>query len=395
MAVGDIVSGYDGIREKQEALYVDLHQHPELSMEEERTRGIIADKLREFDYDVVEVGGGIVGVLENGDGPTVMLRADFDALPIQEDTGLDYASTVDGVMHACGHDSHVAALMGVAALMKDATDAWSGTLEVLFQPGEETAEGAQSMVDAGVVDKVTKPDVMLGQHVFCSVVPAGSVAIKPGPVLSTATSVTVKVFGAGSHGSMPHLSVDPVVLASSIVMRLQTIVSRELNPSEFGVVTVGSVQAGSKANVIPFDATLKINIRAYDEEVRDKIIAAIERIVKAECEAARSPKEPEFSFSDQCPLTDNDADVTARVREALEEHLGSDRVQDADRFTASEDFSVVADAFGTPYCYWIFGGGKEGEEMPNHSPFFAPVQQPTLQTGTEALITAAYAWLGK
>ncbi len=312
MSVRTVCSNYDSVKAWQEPLYKDLHRHPELSMQEERTLGIIKDELSELGFHQIEVGGGVVGVLENGAGSTVMLRADFDGLPVKEDTGLDYASTdtaVDQegnavpVMHACGHDSHVASLLGMGALMAQATDQWSGTLQLIFQPGEEIAAGAQSMVDDGLVDKVATPDVVLGQHVFASNFPAGTVALASGPFMSTAVSMDVKVYGQGSHGSMPHLSVDPVVLASSIVMRLQTVISRELNPSEFGVLTVGAINAGSKANIIPFEANLKINVRAYSEQVRDKITGAIERIVNAECEAAGSPPSSATTIPTRLPAT--------------------------------------------------------------------------------------------
>lgn len=403
MTVRSVCSNYDSVKVWQEPLYKDIHQHPELSMQEERTLGVIKHKLAEIGFQQVEVGGGVVGVLENGAGPTVMLRADFDGLPVQEDTGLDYASTdsaVDSegntvpVMHACGHDSHVASLLGMGALMAQATDQWTGTLQLIFQPGEEIAAGAQSMVDDGLVDKIASPDAVLGQHVFASQFPAGTVALASGPFMSTAVNMDVKVYGQGSHGSMPHLSVDPVVLASSIVMRLQTVISRELNPSEFGVLTVGAINAGSKANIIPFEASLKINVRAYSEQVRDKITSAIERIVNAECQVAGSPKLAEFSYHDSYPLTSNDETTTARLKEAFISHFGADRVLDADPLTASEDFSTIARAFGVPYCFWVFSGREEGKDVPNHSPHFAPLLQPTLRTGTEALVAAALSYLG-
>ena len=403
MSVRTVCSNYDSVKVWQEPLYKDLHQHPELSMQEERTLGIIKDKLADLGFHQIEVGGGVVGVLENGAGPTVMLRADFDGLPVKEDTGLDYASTdtavdPDGntvpVMHACGHDSHVASLLGMGALMAQATDQWSGTLQLIFQPGEEIAAGAQSMVDDGLVDKVATPDVVLGQHVFASNFPAGTVALASGPFMSTAVSMDVKVYGQGSHGSMPHLSVDPVALASAIVMRLQTVISRELNPSDFGVLTVGAINAGSKANIIPFEANLKINVRAYSEQVRDKITGAIERIVAAECQAAGSPHPAEFTYHDSYPLTSNDKDTTERLQEAFTAYFGTDRVLDAEPLTASEDFSTIARAFGVPYCFWVFSGREEEKDLPNHSPHFAPLLQPTLRTGTEALIAAAMSYLG-
>ncbi|WP_411709558.1 amidohydrolase [Corynebacterium sp. LaCa116] len=395
MSIADILAHASDATEWQEVLYKDLHQHPELSMAEERTRGVIAEKLREFPgVEVLELGGGIVGILRNGAGATVLERADFDALPIVEDTGLEYAATGEA-MHACGHDAHVTGLLGATEALAKATDAWSGTFIALFQPGEETAEGAQSMVEAGLTDTIPTPDVALGQHIFIDEnAPAGTVLIAPGPVLSTATSLTVTVFGHGSHGSMPHLSVDPVVLASSIVLRLQTVVSREVDPHEFAVLTVGAVQAGTKANIIPDSATLRINIRAYDENIRAQIVEAIHRIIEAECQAAMSPREPEFVQSDNYPLTVNDKDATEKVRAQLIDVLGGDSVLDMEPWTASEDFSRIPDAFGAPYCFWGFGGRTDGASIPNHNPRFAPELQPTLNTATQALIAAAYAYLG-
>ena len=393
--VNDIVSRADELLEWQEDFYKDLHSHPELSMEEERTRGVIADKLDELGISNQEIGGGVVGTVENGDGPTVMLRADFDGLPVAEETGLDYAADPDaGVMHACGHDTHVTALMGMAQLMVESTDAWSGTLHLLFQPGEETGAGAQAMLDDALVDKVSAPDVVLGQHVFGMDVPAGSLAIAPGSVMSAAVSMRIKVFGDGSHGSMPHLGVDPVVLASSIVTRLQAVISREIAPGDFGVITVGSISAGKKANVIADSATLEINIRAYDEDKRDFLVDAVHRVVDGQCAISRSPKDPEYEEYDHFPLTVNDEDTTAQVKAALVDHFGEDKVFHTDPVTASEDFSHVPDAYDAPYCYWFFGGLPEGESIPNHSPKFAPVMQPTLRTGTEALVAAACAFLG-
>ena len=395
MSIADILAHASDATEWQEVLYKDLHQHPELSMAEERTRGVIAEKLREFPgVEVLELGGGIVGILRNGAGATVLERADFDALPIVEDTGLEYAATGEA-MHACGHDAHVTGLLGATEALAKATDAWSGTFIALFQPGEETAEGAQSMVEAGLTDTIPTPDVALGQHIFIDEnAPAGTVLIAPGPVLSTATSLTVTVFGHGSHGSMPHLSVDPVVLASSIVLRLQTVVSREVDPHEFAVLTVGAVQAGTKANIIPDSATLRINIRAYDENIRAQIVEAIHRIIEAECQAAMSPREPQFVQSDNYPLTVNDKDATEKVRAQLIDVLGGDSVLDMEPWTASEDFSRIPDAFGAPYCFWGFGGRTDGASIPNHNPRFAPELQPTLNTATQALIAAAYAYLG-
>ncbi|GAA4287223.1 M20 family metallopeptidase [Georgenia daeguensis] len=387
----------------QEELYRHLHAHPELSSHEVETAAEIAARLEGFGYAVERIGGGVVGVLTNGGGPTVLVRADIDALPVTEQTGLPYASavtTVDesgatvGVMHACGHDVHVACLLGAAELVAGRTQAWGGTFVALFQPAEETAVGARAMVEDGLTTKVPRPDVAFGQHVLNH--EAGVLGTQTGPVLSAGDSVRITVFGKGSHGSMPHLSVDPVVLAASIVLRLQTIVSREVRPGEFAVVTVGSSVAGSKSNIIPDRAVLLVNLRTYDMGVRQTVVDAVERIVRAECEAAGSPQPPTFEYYDQYPLTDNHPEVTATVTEAFRAHFGQDRVMELGRVTASEDFSRVPDAFGTPYTYWGVGGFAPGHPgPPNHSPTFAPLIQPTLSAGTEAIVVAAMAYLGK
>ncbi|MCG2621392.1 M20 family metallopeptidase [Arthrobacter sp. I2-34] len=391
----------------QRELYKDLHRHPELSLQEERTAGRIEQELSGFGYNVQRIGGtGVVGVLANGPGSTVLARADTDALPVTEATGLDYASTVEGVMHACGHDMHIVSLLGAAKLMAGGRDAWSGTYVALFQPAEETAAGSRAMVDDGLADKVPRPDVAFAQHVMPK--EAGMIGTTAGPVLSAGDSLKITVFGRGAHGSMPHLAVDPVVLAASIVLRLQTIVSRETQPGEFAVVTVGASNAGTKSNIIPDRAELLLNLRTYDEALRKRIMASIERIVKGECAAAGSPREPEFEYYDQFPLTSNDADTTQRVTAAFTEHFGADAVFHADPVTASEDFSRIPAAFGVPYTYWIVGSvppeayrravenGTVSQDIPaNHSPFFAPAIDPTLGTATQAQVVAALSYLSK
>jgi hippurate hydrolase len=298
-------------------------------MQETQTTAEIDRRLTEFGYDVQAVGGGVVGVLSNGRGPTVLMRADIDALPVAELTGLPYASQVAArdangasvpVMHACGHDLHITSLLGAAQLLSAGKAFWSGTFVALFQPGEETADGAKAMVDDGLISRVPRPDVAFGAHVLSH--EAGVIATQAGPVLSVGDSIKITVFGRGSHGSMPHLSVDPVVLAASIVLRLQTVVSRETKPGEFAVVTVGSSAAGAKSNIIPDRAVLLVNTRAYDLTVRDQLLHSIERIVRAECDAAGSPEPPTFEYYDRFPLTDNDPGVTARVTEAFEAHFG-------------------------------------------------------------------------
>jgi amidohydrolase len=409
-----VLAGLDQMRGWQEDFYRDLHRHPELSHQERRTAGRVAERLRHDGYEVHEgVGGtGVVGVLRNGAGPTVLLRADMDALPVREATGLGYASTVtvvgaDGnqvpVMHACGHDVHVACLAGAAHLLAGARGAWHGNLVAVFQPAEEVGDGARAMVDGGLAALIPAPDVALAQHVLAF--PAGQVGTRPGPVLSAADSMRITVHGRGAHGSMPQAAVDPVVLAAAIIVRLQTIVSRENSPGEPAVLTVGSVQAGSKANVIPGSAQLLLNMRTYSGATRTSMLGAIRRIVTAECQASGSPQDPEFEPYERYPLTTNDDAATARVAEAFAASFGG-RAQTLPPQSASEDFSDIPTALGVPYTYWGIGGtdpaayhqaqqaGRVQQDIPvNHSPAFAPVIQPTLDTGTQALVTAALAWL--
>ncbi len=409
----EILAGYDGLQADQEAFYKDLHQHPELSHQEHRTAQRVAGQLRQYGCTVQDgIGGtGVVGVLSNGDGPTVLVRADMDALPVKEDTGADYASTAtaqdaDGnevpVAHACGHDIHVSCLLGMTKLMADHPGPWNGTLLALFQPAEETGDGAQGMVDDGLLTRIPAPDVALAQHVLRGV--SGSVGTRSGPFLSAADSIKITVYGRGGHGSMPQNTIDPVVLAAVIVVRLQTVVSREIAPGETAVLTVGSSQAGTTSNVIPDHAVLQLNIRSYSQQTRQRMLAAIQRIVRAECQASGSPKDPGFETLDSYPLTDNDAGATSRVAAAFSAYFG-DRALQWDQQTASEDFSNIPRAAGVPYTYWAIGGTdpqtyrtaeKNGhlDDLPaNHSPKFLPVLQPTLRAGTEALTAAALAWL--
>lgn len=394
-AVADTLVGLEATTQWQEELYKHLHRNPELSFEEVETRAEIVRRLQSYGFETQEIGGGVVGVLANGEGRTVLFRADMDALPVTENTGLEYASTKPGVMHACGHDAHVTSALGAAELLSQNRATWSGTYIALFQPAEELSTGAQAMVDDGLVDKVPTPTVCLSQHVLTAP-EAGHIGTTAGPVLSAGDSIKVTVFGKGSHGSMPHLGIDPVVLASTIVVRLQTIVARVLAPSDFGVVTVGSIQAGTKANIIPDHAVLLLNVRTYDNGVRDRVLEAIERIIRAECEASNSPKPPEFDYFERYPLTDNDETTNEFVTEAFCRHFGTDRVHHLPRVPASEDFSVIPDAFGVPYTYWGNGGFLPGMTvLPNHNPGFAPAIQPTLRTGTEAIIAATLAYLGR
>ncbi|GAA2202232.1 amidohydrolase [Sinomonas flava] len=411
-----ILSGQAAIADWQESLYKDFHLNPELSHQEVRTSGIVAEQLGDSGYEVHQgIGGtGLAGVLSNGEGPTVLLRADMDALPVAEATGLDYASQATAtdetgkqtpVMHACGHDAHTACLLGAARLFAQERGAWSGTLIALFQPAEELGDGAQTMVDGGLVTTVPKPDVALAQHIL--VHPAGTVSTYAGAFLSMADSIRVTLYGRGSHGSMPHLSIDPAVLASMVVVRLQAVVAREVPPGEFAVLTVGRIAVGAKSNIIDDHAVLELNIRTYSQGIRDQLLAAIERIAKAESAASGSPRDPEIEIYNSYPLTDNDPGVTAKVAEAFAAYFPPEAVGDYGRQTASEDFSDIPTAFGVPYTYWGVGmvdpeayraaeaAGEVSSLPANHSPKFAPALEPTLSTGTAALVVAASAWLGK
>ena len=416
-SIAEVMNGLHETSTWQESVYKDIHAHPELSFQETKTAALAASKLKAFGYEVVEGVGrtGVVGVLRNGEGQTVLARADMDALPVRENTGLPYASTrtaIDdagntvGVAHACGHDAHVTCLLGAAELMAQAPQSWAGTFIALFQPAEEVAGGAKAMMDSGLRDRIPKPDVAFAQHVLAY--PAGKIGTQSGPVLSAGDSIRITLFGKGAHGSMPHNSVDPVVLAALVVLRLQTIVSRETKPGEFAVLTVGSSVAGSKSNIIPDRAVLLVNLRTYDMRVRQRMIDSIERMVKAECEASGSPRPPEFQYFDQYPLTDNDPQVTEKIASAFHSYFGPEIVFDLGRQTASEDFSAIPEAFGTPYTYWGVGctdpekyqraldAGRVEQDIPvNHSEFFAPVIEPTLSNGTQALVVAALTYLAK
>lgn len=401
-AVQKILSDLDETQAERERQYKYFHQHPELSMKEDHTAQTIIDILSKAGIETKRVGKtGVVAEIKNGEGPVVAMRADIDALPIKENSGKDYTSTVStqdengktvGVSHACGHDFHISSLLGALKAFNKHKDAWRGTYIGVFQPGEETAQGAKDLVENGITSMIAKPDVYLGQHVF-GAIPAGTVGIRSGAFLTTAASIRVHIFGKGSHGSMPELSVDPVVVASSIVLKLQTIVSRELAAKDYAIVTVGALNAGSKSNIIPDDAELLINTRTYSEDTQKFVHNAIERIVRGECELARCPKKPEFTYYDRYPLTNNDKNASLRVRKAFDEYFGEDSVN-ISRASASEDFSIVANAFNTPYAYWGLGGFEDMKNAPgNHNPAFAPDLQPTLNRGLESAVVAACAWL--
>ncbi|MFP3986286.1 amidohydrolase [Streptomyces sp. E11-3] len=400
-------------------LYEDLHAHPELSFQEVRTAGAVAARLREQGWEVTEgVGGtGVVGVLTGGEGPVVLLRADMDALPVREETGLPYASTVravDGhgnevpVMHACGHDMHVTCLLGATAQLAENREHWSGTVVAVFQPAEEIG-GAPKMIEDGFLDRFPRADVCLAQHVMPA--PVGFIATRPGPLMSASDGLRVLLHGRGGHGSAPELTVDPVVMAAAIVMRLQTVVSREVGGTQTAVVTVGSIHSGTKENIIPDTAEMLINIRSTTPAVRDRVLASVERIIRAEAAASGAPKDPEMTRLPSFPVTNNDAETTAVVTAALGDALGADRVMTLPQpFTGSEDFGVFGTALGAPSVMWHFGGadpalfqdidpddllenGLPATIPANHSPRYAPVPDPTIEVGVTALLAAAAHWL--
>ena len=405
-----------GLLPELEKLYTDVHAHPELSMQETRTAGLAAGHLRTAGYEVTSDIGktGVVGLLRNGEGPTVMLRADMDALPVPEATGAPYASTATAVdsegktvpvMHACGHDMHVAWLVGATTLLAQTRASWRGTVMAVFQPAEETAEGAQAMIDDGLFRRFSKPDVVLGQHVMVG--PAGVVGGRPGVITSAADSFQIRMFGRGAHGSMPQAAVDPVVMAAATVLRLQGIVARELAPTEAAVVTVGSLQAGTKENVIPDEAVIKLNARTFDEGVRKRVLAAITRIVNAEAAASGAPRPPEITPLDRYSLVKNDLQATERVLDAFRQHFPADRIRNTAPTSASEDFGTFGAEWQAPSVFWFVGGTDpnayakaEAEnrlnDIPtNHNPRFLPVLHPTLETGVKALMVAARAWLSQ
>ncbi|SEK26142.1 amidohydrolase [Nonomuraea pusilla] len=411
LSVDTVLAGLDGIRSDLEAFYRDLHAHPELGHQETRTAARAAERLRAYGYDVSDrIGGtGVVGVLSNGDGPCVLFRADMDALPIEERTGLPYASTaVDGdgrpVMHACGHDVHVTALLGAARLMAQARAAWKGTHIALFQPAEESGEGARAMIADGLADRIPKPDVCLAQHVLPY--PAGQVLTRPGPALSATDNYRITVHGRSAHGSSPDRGVDPVVMASMLVVRLQTVVSREVSPLTPVVLTVGSIHSGANPNNIPETAEIQLNVRTYQEEVRQRVKDAIVRIAHAECAASGAPQPPDIDHFGTLPPTINDEETTRRVATSFSAFFG-ERARELGIQTASEDFSEIPKALGVPFTYWGFGGtdpalyaraaakGTIATDVPtNHNAAFAPVVQPTLDTGVQAAVVSALAYLG-
>src|SRR5579859_5589361 len=385
------------------ALYVDLHEHPELSGHETQTAAKLAERLRRAGYTVTEhVGGtGVVAILKNGPGPTIMLRTELDALPVEEKTGLPYASKVHTkddsgrdvpVDHACGHDLHMAAILGTAEIMATSKNTWHGTLILIGQPAEETISGAEAMIRDGLFTRFPKPDVAVALHVG-NELPAGTVSITPGVYNTNADSVRITIYGKGGHGSAPHTTVDPIVIAARTILALQTIVSREVKPGEMAVVTVGYIQAGNKNNIIPDQAEMGLTVRTFKQDVRKQVLAAITRVTKAESAAGGAPREPLIEHNEATDSVYNNPALAERMKAPLEAALGKGNVTIAEPIAPSEDFSYFV-AQGVPGFYFSLGGADPeklaqakaaGVMLPsNHSPLFTPDVDPALHAGIVA-----------
>ncbi len=408
------LAGIDGIYPELDALYLDLHQNPELSGHEEKTAAKLADRLRRLGYEVTTgVGGhGIVALMRNGNGPTVMLRADMDALPIQEKTELPYASKITApgptgtlvpVMHACGHDVHMSSLIGAATLLARMKDRWRGTLMLIGQPAEETLSGAEAMIKDGLFTRFPKPAYAVAIH-DTNLLPAGTVGYTPGFTLSNLNTVSITIYGRGGHGAYPQRSIDPIVIAARTILALQTIVAREKNPLDPAVVTVGSIQGGTKANIIPDDVTMLLTVRSYKEEVRKRLLSAIERIAKAEAASANAPQEPTIKILESAAATYNDPGLTTRLVKVLSAGLGQSNIRERPPEMGSEDFSLYGQS-GIPAVFLWLGAvepkkfeqaNASGATLPGpHSSLFAPEREPTIRTGVSVLTLSALDLLGK
>ncbi len=404
----------DSLYPDLERLYIDLHQTPELSLHEEKTSEKMAARLKALGYEVTTgVGGyGVVALLKNGKGPTVLLREDMDALPVEERTGLPYASKVTtrddsgatvSVMHACGHDVHMTSLVGAAALLARARERWRGTLFLVAQPAEEKGGGGGAMLKDGLFTRFPKPDFAISFHDNAGL-PAGKVSLLAGYANANVDSVDLTIYGRGGHGAWPHATVDPIVIAARTVVALQTIVSRENKPTDPAVITVGSIHGGTKHNIIPDEVRLEITVRSYKDEVRKRLLAAIDRIAKAEAAAAGAPKPPKMEVSEGTNAVYNDPALARRVSAALARAFGESNVLEAEPVMGGEDFSEFGRA-GVPALQFNVGAvdparfeaaQKNGAPLPSlHSSEFAPAREPTLKMGVSSLTIAALELLGK
>jgi amidohydrolase len=410
------LAGLDAAYPALDALYQDLHRNPELSNHEEKTAAKMAARLRELGFDVTEgVGGhGVVGVLRNGAGPTVLVRTDMDALPVKEQTGLPYASTVTvkndagqvvPVMHACGHDIHMASWIGAAKLLSAAKERWRGTLVLVGQPAEEVITGANAMVKDGLIARFPKPDFVLAVH-DTQLLPSGQVGLVPGYAYANSNSVDITFHGKGGHGAYPHKTVDPVLIAARAVVTLQSIVAREINPTDPAVVTVGTFHAGTKRNIIPDDARIELTVRSYKPEVRSQLLSAIARIAKAEAAAAGAPREPTIVVADEsADAVYNDPALTERLGTSLRRTLGAANVVYGERVMGSEDFGAFGIAAGVPSVMLGLGATEPGAlakakaagtTVPGlHSALFAPDRERTIRTGVAVFTISVLELLGR
>ena len=404
---GALAMEVQGVYPRAEALYLDLHRHPEFSFQETETAAKIATELRQLGFDVTTGVGrtGVVAVLKNGAGPTVLLRTELDALPVTENTGLAYASTVRakdaagndvGVMHACGHDVHMAAVVGTARIMAASRTRWRGTLVVIGQPAEETTSGAKAMIADGLLTRFPRPDFVIAVHDDPRLA-SGIVGFLPGPVLTNSDALTIHIYGRGGHGARPETTVDPVVIAARTVLSLQTIVSREISPFDQAVVTVGSIHGGTKHNIIPDEVTLQLSVRSFTAPVRQHLLAAIERIVKAESVAGAATREPLIERVQATNALVNDTALTARLFAVMGRELGAERFRAAEPEMASEDLSEFQVA-GIPTLQMRVGAttraaidaaAKAGTLIPSlHSSGFAPDREPTIKSAITAEVLA-------
>ena len=387
-------------------LYRYFHTHPELSFEEVETAARVAKELRAAGVEVTEKVGrlGVVGLLKNGSGPTVMIRTDLDALPVTEQTGLVYASTVKvkgdagetGVMHACGHDIHITNLIGTARWFAAHKDQWHGTLMFLGQPAEERVGGAKVMLEDGLFTRFPKPDFAIALH-CASNLATGKVGITPGYALANVDSVDITLIGKGGHGAYPHTTIDPVVMAAHLVLDLQTIVSREVRPNDPCVITVGSIHGGTKHNIIGNECKLQLTVRSYSDEVRDQLKAAILRKAKAVAASAAAP-EPKVVFSEGTPAMFNDEKLSARLHAVFAKEIGASNVETPEKELGAEDFSLYGRA-GVPICMFRLGTidpqrlarmKQLGQEPPSlHSPLYYPDAEASLITGVQTTVIAA------
>ena len=403
----ELRSQIDAVYPQAESLYFDLHRHPELSLHEERTAATLAAALRALGYEVTEGVGhtGVVGVLKNGNGPVVLLRTELDALPVVEKTGLPYASTVRtlddhgaevGVMHACGHDAHMAAWTATARIMVTTRQRWRGTLVLIGQPAEESGAGAAAMLADGLYTRFPRPDYAFAVHDDPRY-PAGLIGYHSGPAMSNVDTLKVTIFGRGGHGARPETTVDPIVLAARTVLALQTIVSRETSPLDPSVITVGSIHGGTRSNIIPDQVQLEISVRSFSESNRQHLLDAIARVAKGEAAAAGAPREPLIEASERVYALINDPAMTQRVSAALLRQLGSDRVKEIAPEMVSEDFSDFQRA-GVPTLMLRIGATNQAvydaamqsgtAPPPLHSALFAPDREPTIKAATEAEVIA-------